>query len=170
MNKKEDTERKYNINKEPTDTQKMDINFTALSENAIAKVTELLRGEQNQRTKDILREEYRYALYGHIVNWDENVNESIYSMAEKYGVTTDHIWDRYKQFFNFTAAYYKFIDRPPLLMPMWNSFLDYESGGSNDWDNDKMFKEPLYDYEALNRLNYRVCGQSLPIVEEDIPY
>jgi hypothetical protein len=43
-------------------------------------------------------------------------------------------------------------------MQMWNSFLDYESGGSKEWDKDKMFKEPLYDRKAIAKM----CGYSEP--------
>ena len=156
----ENTEEKTN------EDQSIGIDSKYLSDYNVEKLWEALGDSQSPKTKEKLRNAYRKGYWMHNTDWDENIGETICCMAEKYGVTTEHIHSRYIQFFNFSAHYYKYIDRPPLLLPMWNSFLDYESGGSNEWDKDRMFKEPLYESKDMNR--YAPTEQT--VSEEDIPY
>lgn len=158
--------RNNNINKAPIETQSINIDIKHLSDYNVGRLWEELGDGQSLKTKEKLKSAYRCGYWNHNTDWDENIGETICSMAEECGVTADHIHKRYIQFFNFTAHYYKYIERPPLLMPIWNSFLAYESGGSKHWDKGKMFKEPLYDSKDMN--TYVPTEQT--VSEEDIPY
>jgi hypothetical protein len=156
----------YNINEVPIETQSINIDIKHLSDYRVEKLWEALGDGQSLKTKEELKSAYRYGYWNHNTDWDENIGGLIAEYAKKYDVTTDHIHSRYVQYFNFTAHYYKYIERPPLLMQMWDSFLAYESGGSNEWDKDRMFKEPLYESKDMNR--YAPTEQT--VSEEDIPY
>ena len=153
-----------NTEEKTTEDQSIEIDSKYLSDYRVKKLWKALGDSQSPKTKEKLRNEYRKGYWMHNTDWDENVGEEICYMAEKYSVTTEHIHSRYIKFFNYSAQYYKYIERPPFLREMWNSFLDYESGGSKEWDRDKMFKEPLYDAKTIAKM----CGDSAVSASEEV--
>jgi len=120
----------------------MTIDFENLTEEQIQLLKNLLEKEKVQK-EDLIRKEYRDSVENRSIDFDENIDETICTIALDENVSDEHIYKRYSQFFNLLNHQFVYYKKPPLLYPIWSEFLNYEYGGIDNPSLPPVFRPRL---------------------------
>ncbi len=102
-----------------------------------------------QKSSALSRRAFRVGELDHNTDFIENFRELVCGLALNNGVKADTVWRRYKKFYELSSLYclrFGNFEHPPIIRPLWDAFLSFESGSESSNEHPLMFKENIYSW------------------------